>query len=63
MKITVIDTTIDGEQIGGAHTFLPKLLKGLIAAGNEIHLITKGTPNEKVRKEIEELNLHLHTDL
>ncbi len=63
MKIAVIDTTIDGELIGGAHTFLPKLLKGLIAKGNEVHLITKGTPNEKVRKEIEESKVILHPNL
>src|SRR6188768_1551852 len=63
MKIAVIDTTIDGELIGGAHTFLPKLLKGLIERGNEVHLITKGAPNEKVRLQIEESNAILHTDL
>ncbi len=63
MKIAVIDTTIDGELIGGAQTFLTKLLKGLIANGSEVHLITKGKPNEKVRQEIEESKAILHTDL
>jgi len=63
MKIAVIDTTIDGDLIGGAHTFLPKLLKGLIEKGSEVHFITKGTPNEKVRPQIEALNLTLHTNL
>lgn len=63
MKIAVIDTTIGGELIGGAQTFLPKLLKGLIAKGSEVHLITKDAPNEKVSKEIEELNVILHTNL
>lgn len=63
MKIAVIDTTLGGEIIGGAQTFLPKLLKGLIAKGSEVHLITKGAPNEKVSGEIEESKAILHTDL
>lgn len=63
MKIAVIDTTIDDDLIGGAHTFLPKLLKGLVAKGNEVHLITKGTPNEKVFRQIEESKAILHTNL
>ena len=63
MKIAVIDTTIGGELIGGAQTFLPKLLKGLIDKGNEVHLITKGAPNEKVFRQIEESKAILHTDL
>jgi len=63
MKIAVIDTTIGGELIGGAQTFLPKLLKGLIGKGNEIHLITKGAPNEKVSRQIEESKAILHTNL
>lgn len=63
MKIVIIDTTIDGELIGGAQTFLPKLLKGLIEKGNEVHLITKGIPNEKIRIQIEESKVTLHTNL
>jgi glycosyltransferase involved in cell wall biosynthesis len=63
MKIAVIDTTIDGELIGGAQTFLPKLLKGLIDKGSEVHLITKGAPNEKVSRQIEESKAILHTSL
>lgn len=63
MKIAVIDTTIDGELIGGAQTFLPKLLKGLIGKGHEVHLIVKGTPNEKVSRQIEESKAILHTNL
>ena len=63
MRIAVIDTTIDGDLIGGGHTFLPKLLKGLIAKGHEVRLITKGVPNEKVFKQIEESEAILHTSL
>jgi glycosyltransferase involved in cell wall biosynthesis len=60
MKIAVIDTTIDGELIGGAQTFLPKLLSGLRARGNDVHLITKGVPNKKVLPKIEESGAILH---
>lgn len=63
MKIAVIDTTIDGELIGGAQTFLPKILNGFVQNGNETHLIAKGIPNEKVSRKIEESNAVLHTNL
>ena len=63
MKIAVIDTIIDSDQIGGAHAFLPKLLTGLIAKGNEVHLIAKGRSSEKFRREIEDSKAILHIDL
>lgn len=63
MKIAVIDTTIDGELIGGAQTFLPKILNGFVRNGHETHLIAKGIPNEKVFRQIEESNAILHTNL
>lgn len=63
MKIAVIDTTIDDELIGGAHTFLPNLLAGLIDRGHEIHFITKGKPNEKVRERIDSLAMTQHRGL
>ncbi len=63
MRIAVIDTTIDGELIGGAQTFLPKLLKGLLEKDNEVHLITKGHLNGKVCRQIEESKVTLQTDL
>ena len=59
MKIAVIDTIIDGEADG----FLPKLLKGLSAKGNEVHLITKDAPNERVCREIEGSKTILHSNL
>ena len=59
MKIAVIDTIIDGEADG----FLTKLLTGLIAKGNEVHLVTKGAPHEKIRQEIEGSETILHTNL
>jgi hypothetical protein len=63
MKIAVIDTTINGTALGEAHRFLPEFLKGLIAKGHEVHLITKGAPNEKIRQQIEESKAILHTNL
>lgn len=63
MKIAVIDTTIDGTALGAAHLFLPEFLKGLIAKGGEVHLITKGTPNEKILRQIEESKAIQHTNL
>jgi glycosyltransferase involved in cell wall biosynthesis len=63
MKIAIIDTTNSGEPIGGAHIFLAKLLKGLIAKGHEVHLITNGSPNEKVFLQIEESKAILHPNL
>ena len=63
MKIAVIDTTIDGAPLGEAHLFLPEFLKGLIAKGNEVHLITKRAPNEKILGQIKESKAILHTNL
>jgi len=63
MKIAVIDTTIDGANLGEAHLFLPEFLKGLIAKGNEVHLIIKRAPNEKVLEQIEASRAILHTNL
>lgn len=63
MKIAIIDTTMDGELIGGAQTFLPDFIAGFIKTGNEVHLITKGLPNPKIRREIEQSGVILHTNL
>ena len=63
MKIAVIDTTNDEELIGGGHLFLPPLLSGLIGRGHEVHLITKGTPNERIRPQINASGVALHHNL
>jgi glycosyltransferase involved in cell wall biosynthesis len=63
MRIIAADTTIDGDLIGGAQTFLPKLLKGLVNKGHEVHLIAKGEPNEKVSLQIADSGACLHTDI
>ena len=38
MRIAIIDTTVGGEGIGGAHTFLPDLVSGLMGQNHELHL-------------------------
>lgn len=63
MKIAVIDTTIDGDLIGGGHTFLPTLLTGLTGKNHEVHLILKALPHEKVRRQIEESGAIPHIGL
>ncbi len=63
MKIAVIDTTIDEDLIGGAHTFLPKLFNGLISKGHEVHFLTKAVPNEKVFRQISESGVLLHSEV
>ncbi len=63
MKIVITDTTIDGPMIGGAQTFLPLLMHGLYKEGHEVHLVTKGTPDKKIRKQVEESRAILHTSL
>ena len=62
MKIRVIDTTIDGELIGGAHTFLPRLLSGLQGLGHDVELITAGPPNKRVLPSLEAAAIRIWTD-
>jgi len=63
LKVVIVDTTIDEDLIGGAHFFLPNLIKELVEKGYEIHLVTKELPNEKVRKSILKSGVILHIDL
>jgi len=63
MRIAIIDTTVGGEGIGGAHTFLPDLVSGLMGQNHELHLITDGEPNQKVREKIAATGVEIHTAL
>jgi glycosyltransferase involved in cell wall biosynthesis len=63
LRIVIVDTTIDEDLIGGAHLFLPVLIKGLVANGNEVHLVTKGPPNNKVAAAINKSGAILHTTI
>lgn len=63
MKIVVIDTESSGNFIGGAQLFLPGLIDGLSDRRHDVHLITRGMPNEKVRPQIAKTGVTLHSDL
>ncbi len=63
MKIVFLDTTMDGAIIGGAHTFLPKILNGLNRRNVEIHLVTKGRPSEKLAQGLKDSGAIIHNKL
>jgi glycosyltransferase involved in cell wall biosynthesis len=63
MRIVIVDTTLAGPLIGGAQTFLPSLLKGLAEQGHEIHIVSKGMPDERILKPIQNSEAILHTSL
>ena len=60
MKVVFLDTTLDGYLIGGAHTFLHKILGGLKKRGIEVHFITKGNPIAKTALNIENAGAIFH---
>lgn len=63
MKIAVIDTTVHGQLIGGGHLIVTKLLHGLVGRGHDVHLVTADTPNEIIRRRIEETGATQHQRL
>lgn len=63
MKVFVADTTIGSDLFGGAQTFLPGLLTGLVGGGHQVSLITNGEPNSKVRRAIKGSGIRLLPDL
>src|SRR5215213_2471659 len=63
MKIAVINKNSSSALSGEARLFLPKLLTGLLEKGNEIHLITKELPEEKIFRESGAANENLHVNL
>lgn len=63
MKIAFIDTTICGELIGGAQTFLFKLADGLALSGHEVHVVSNGSGNNKIRRQIQDSQAAVHADL
>jgi glycosyltransferase involved in cell wall biosynthesis len=62
MRIVLVDTTLGGDLIGGAQTFLIKLLTGLGSA-HEVRLLSGGTPGERVRNAIEASKATTHSNL
>lgn len=63
MKIVLLDTTLDGNLIGGAHTFLVKILHSLSSSGHETHFVSKGEPSAKTAKGIDKSGAKMHLDL
>src|SRR5882724_12278766 len=63
MKVVFLDTTLDSSLIGGAHTFLHKILNGLNKKNVEVHFITKGAPVSKTAINIENSGAIFHNQL
>ncbi|MBC7900780.1 MAG: glycosyltransferase family 4 protein [Saprospiraceae bacterium] len=63
MRIAFADTTLDGSIIGGAHTFLVQIMRGLSRKGHEIHLISKGDPLAKSAANIADSGARIHPNL
>lgn len=60
MRILFIDTTTDSPEIGGGHLILPAIMNQLFKRGHEVHLVTKGRTNSKLRQLIEMSGAVLH---
>lgn len=63
MRICLVDTTLDGDLIGGAQTFLGMLIPGLVSNGNAVYLVTKGEIHEKVRGKLHDSGARTVTDV
>jgi glycosyltransferase involved in cell wall biosynthesis len=63
MRIVLVDTTIGGELIGGAQTFLIGLMRGLVGRGLDVHLLADGVPNDRLRDAAAESGAEVHTDV
>jgi len=63
MKISIVDTTLSGDLIGGAQVFLPRLLSGLVQRGHHVKLLTRGSINERVRAAIVGSGASIDTDV
>ena len=63
MKIVFLDTTMDGSLIGGGHTFLHKILRGLRERNVEVHFVTIGSPSAKTAENIEDSGAIFHNQL
>ncbi len=63
MKVALVDTTLSGPLIGGAQTFLMDLATGLVKRGDEVHIITSGSPDFRIAGRLIESGAYLHTNL
>ncbi|HSU28588.1 MAG TPA: glycosyltransferase family 4 protein [Chitinophagaceae bacterium] len=63
MKVVFLDTTLDSSLLGGAHTWLYNILRGLKQKGVEVHLVTKGRPGSKTSAKIENSGAIIHNNI
>lgn len=63
MRMVIVDTTLDGDLIGGGHLYLPKLIKGLVNHGHEVHLVYKGVPNQKIGRYLATSGAIMHNSI
>lgn len=63
MKVVFLDTTLNSTLVGGAQTFLHKILAGLNSRGIEVHLVTKGEPKSKTALNIENAGGIFHNNV
>ena len=63
MKVVIVDTTVQGPLIGGAQTFLPDFLKGLVNNNHEVHLLAVGQLDSKVASQILASGAYVHSNL
>lgn len=63
MKVLFADTTIGGDLIGGAQTFLARLMAGLVSAGHEVHLLADGEGEGRIRDLVKASGAEVHYDL
>lgn len=63
MKVVFLDTTMEGNLIGGAHTFLVRIMQELSRRGHQVDFITKGKPRAKTAANIENSGARIHPEI
>ena len=61
LKIAVADTTAAGDLIGGAQMFLVDFLSGLVRRGHDVHFVTTGEPDDRIRSKLISTGSTVHT--
>ncbi|MEQ1762396.1 MAG: glycosyltransferase family 4 protein [Pyrinomonadaceae bacterium] len=63
MRILFADTTIGGDLIGGAQTFLARVMGGLFSSGHEVHLLADGEGEGRIRDLVKASGAEVHFGL
>lgn len=63
MRVLLADTTMGGDLIGGAQTFLARLMAGLVSAGHEVHLLADGEGEGRIRDSVKASGAQVHCNL